>query len=90
MNHNVPAASLLCAAGGRPEQNIALLHLDERGKDRLPTAGGTAAGQSAFQPGREVHRDGRRRGQHRLGQHEGERRRRHLWTLKGMQTREIV
>lgn len=62
---------LLCAAGGRAKQNIPLLHLDQRGEDGLPAAGGTTAGQSTHQPGGKIHRDGRRRGQHRFRQYEG-------------------
>ena len=59
------------AAGGRAEQDVSLLHLDQRGEDRRPGAGGPASEQGVQEPGGEVHRDGRRRGQHLLRQHEG-------------------
>lgn len=76
-SHECPrlSSTCLCAAGGLPEQNVAHLHLVQRGEEGLPAAGGPAAGQSPRQSGGEIHGDGRRRGQHRLGQHEGESRR---------------
>lgn len=61
----------LSAAGGRAEPNVSLLHLDQWGKHQQPGAGRTAAEPRIQRPGGEIHRDGRRRGQHIFRQYEG-------------------
>lgn len=62
---------LLSAAGGGAEQNVSLLHLDQRGEAGRPGAGGTATEQRVQEPGGEIHRDGRWCGQHIYRQYEG-------------------
>lgn len=67
----IKSSPLSPAAGGRAEQNVSVLHLDQRGEDRRPGAGGTATEQRVQEPGGKIHRDGRRCGQHIHRQHEG-------------------
>lgn len=61
----------ISAARGGAEQNVSLLHLDQRGEDRHAGTGGTTPEQGAQEPRGEIHRDGRRCGQHIFRQHEG-------------------
>lgn len=63
--------SWLPAAWRCAEQNIPLLHLDQRREDRHVGAGGAAAEQRVQEPGGQIYWDGRRSGQHLLRQHEG-------------------
>lgn len=57
--------------GGRAEPILSLLHLDQRGEDRRPGAGGTTTKHRVQEPGGEILRDGRRSGQHIFRQYEG-------------------
>lgn len=61
----------MCAAGGGVEQNVSFLHLDQRGEDRRPGAGGTATEQGVQEPGGKIRGDGRRCGRHIFRQYEG-------------------